>query len=71
MAILYVLIIAALAIQVLILFLVRKKKRELKAKTAVLDKYKIKTRSDAFKVLSDVALPEDDREEIQKFYTTF
>lgn len=61
-----VLMIIVLAAQVGIFFYSRKLKKE--NKNHVLHRYNIKTSKDAWEVLHDPDLPEEDREEIERIY---
>ena len=58
-------VLVAFIAQVLIFFLSRKKKQE---ETGVLNKYNIRSTADAFRLINDPHVPEEDRIEIEKFY---
>ncbi|HMP98189.1 MAG TPA: hypothetical protein PKC24_00320 [Cyclobacteriaceae bacterium] len=58
-------VLAAFIVQVLIFFFVRKQKEE---RSAVIIKYNIRTAGDAFRLLNDPHVPEEDRIEIEKYY---
>ena len=64
---LYVLIGVVVVLQVALLIWGRKIRKKAK-ENDVLIKYDIKTRQDAWKVLSDPALPEEDREKLEALY---
>lgn len=61
-----VLLILVLLSQVAIFFYTRKLKRE--NKNHVLNRYKIKSAKEAWEVLHDPDLPEEDRKEIERIY---
>lgn len=67
MRLLIILVIFALLVQIGLFFLIRYKKK-MDKKNNVLDKYDIKSAKDAWNVLSDPELPEEDREKIQSIY---
>lgn len=69
--VLCILIGSALILQIVLFFIIRKRKKELREKTAILNKYNIKNRNDAFRALSESPLPDIDKAEIQKFYETY
>ena len=71
MLVLYILVAGALAFQIALFFIIKKKKNGIKEKNSILDKYKIRNRSDAFRALSNADLPESDKIEIEKFYQTY
>lgn len=71
MVVLYILVIGALLLQVVLFFNIKKKNKNLKSKSSILEKYNIKTRSDAFKVLSQMGIPKAEKEEIRRFYNTY
>ena len=61
-------IVIVLLIQIAIFFITRKKKKQIGSKDSILEKYNIKTRGDAFKIINSHRVPEPDRLMIEKFY---
>ncbi len=61
------LVVAVLLFQIGLFFLIRYRKKKEK-ESSVIEKYNIRTAKDAWDLLSDPDLPEDDREKIQKLY---
>ncbi len=59
-------VVFAFAIQVLIFIFVRKKKKQ--EESGVVAKYNIRSAADAFRLINDPHVPEEDRLEIEKFY---
>ena len=59
--------IGVLIMQVILFFMIRKKKQE-ERKRNVIEKYKIKSASDAFRLIQDPSIPEDDRKKIEALY---
>lgn len=64
---LIILLVVALGIQV-VLFITGRKLRKKQKENDVLEKYKISTRKDAWSVLADPELPEDDRKKLEALY---
>ncbi|MEM7106585.1 MAG: hypothetical protein AAF519_00070 [Bacteroidota bacterium] len=56
-----------LALQVVMFFLIRKKKKEEK-ENSVIERYNIKTPSDAFRLIQDNSIPQEDRDKIEALY---
>ena len=59
--------IGVLIMQVILFLLIRKKKRE-ERKNSIIEKYQIKSASDAFRLIQDPSIPEDDRKKIEALY---
>ena len=66
MTFLIILVSVALLLQVGLFFLIRKKKK--KMKEGVMGRYNINNSSDAWRLLNDPSIPEEDRNEIEKLY---
>jgi hypothetical protein len=62
-----VLVSIVLILQVVMFFVIRAKRKKEKA-NSVIDRYNIKTAGDAFRIMNDPTLPEEDRMEIEKLY---
>ncbi|MTI22556.1 hypothetical protein E1176_16105 [Fulvivirga sp. RKSG066] len=60
-------VVAVLTLQVVLFFVIRKKKRQEK-ENSVIEKYNIKSSSDAFRLIQDQSIPEEDRQEIERLY---
>jgi len=67
MTLLIVVIVAVLLIQIGIFVMTRKKIKKERA-NSVVEKYKIKSSGDAWRVMNDMNVPEEDRNEIQAIY---
>ncbi|MEO1052932.1 MAG: hypothetical protein AAFX87_20020 [Bacteroidota bacterium] len=66
----YLLIIVAslvLILQVALFFIIRAKKKKEK-EDSVIEKYNIRSASDAFKLINDQEIPEEDRVKIEQLY---
>ncbi len=59
--------VAILLLQVVLFFVIRKKKREDK-KNSIIEKYNIKSPADAFRLIQDTSIPEEDRQKIETLY---
>ena len=57
-----------LFIQVFIFFYVRKRKKQMKKSFTILDKYKIRNRSDLFNRINGGNIPEEDRLALEEHY---
>lgn len=66
MTFLIVLISLALLLQIGLFFLIRAKKKQMKE--GVMGKYDIKSSADAWRLINDPSIPEEDRDEIEKLY---
>ncbi len=60
-------LVLALVFQVGLFFMIRKKKKEMKAND-ILSRYNINSRADLFKVLASQDLDEEDRDKLQLLY---
>lgn len=58
-----------LVLQVVMFFIIRAKRKKDKRKN-VIEKYNIRTAADAFRLLQDPNIPENDREKIEELYKT-
>ena len=58
-----------LVFQVVMFFVIRKKKKQVK-ENSIESKYKIRSRSDAWKLLNNPGLPKADRIKIEKLYNS-
>jgi len=67
MTFLIILVSLALLLQIGMFFLIRAKKK--KMKEGVISRYNIKSSGDAWKLLNDPSIPEEDRMEIEKLYS--
>jgi len=56
-----------LILQVVLFFVIRKKRNKVK-ENSIIERYDIKTTADAFRLLQDADIPEKDRKEIEKLY---
>ncbi|MEM6523178.1 MAG: hypothetical protein AAGF85_03700 [Bacteroidota bacterium] len=56
-----------LALQVLMFFVIRKKRKDEK-ENSVIERYNIKTPSDAFRLIQDNSIPKEDRDKIEILY---
>ncbi len=61
------LVVGVLILQVVMFFVIRKKRQQEKAED-VMTKYNIKTAGDAFRCINDHSIPEADRQAIEKLY---
>lgn len=66
MTFLIILISLALVLQIGLFFLIRAKKKQMKE--GVISRYKIKSSADAWRLINDQSIPEEDRNEIEKLY---
>lgn len=64
---LLVFVIIVLVLQVIFFFVIRKKRKRDKA-NSVIEKYNIRSSSDAFRLLQDPDVPEMDKRKIEKLY---
>lgn len=64
---LLVFVILVFVLQVVLFFVIRKKRKQEK-ETNVIEKYNIRTSSDAFRLIQDTSLPEEDRRKIEALY---
>jgi hypothetical protein len=62
-----VLVSIVLILQVVMFFVIRAKRKKEKA-NSVIDRYKIKSAGDAFRIMNDPSIREEDRLEIEKLY---
>ncbi len=58
---------AVFILQIVLFFVIRKKRREEK-KHSVIEKYNIKSSGDAFRLLQDADVPDDDKSKIEELY---
>ena len=65
-----ILVVIAFLVQIAIFFFVKKKKRIVKATNSVFVKYNIKSKGDLFKIINSSNLPENDRIELEKLYSS-
>jgi len=56
-----------LLLQIVLFFVIRKKRKEAK-ENSVIEKYNIRSSSDAFRLLQDPEIPEKDKLEIERLY---
>ena len=56
-----------LALQIALFFMIRKKRREEK-NNSVIERYNIKSAADAFRLLQDNTIPQNDRDKIEALY---
>lgn len=68
MKFLIVFLLLMLGVQVGIFFMIRAKRKKEKASN-VIDKYNIRSASDAFRLIQDQTIPEEDRDKIERLYT--
>jgi len=66
MTFLIILVSLALLLQVGLFILIRARKKKLKE--GVMGRYNIKSSADAWRLINDLSLPEDDRDEIERLY---
>lgn len=66
MTFLIILVAIALLLQIGLFFLIRSRKK--KMKEGVMGRYEIKSSSDAWRLINDQSVPEEDRDEIEKLY---
>ncbi|TRX58606.1 hypothetical protein FNH22_12045 [Fulvivirga sp. M361] len=59
--------IVVLLLQVGLFFMIRKKKKEQK-RNSIVEKYNIKSASDAFRLIQDNSVPQEDRDKIELLY---
>lgn len=64
---LLVFVILVFVLQVVLFFVIRKKRNQEK-ENSVIEKYKIRNSSDAFRLLQDPEIPETDRKKIEALY---
>ncbi len=62
------LIVGVLGLQLYLFFFSKKKKKVGKVRDAILDKYKVHTKGDLFKLINSQAIPEEDRLALEEFY---
>ena len=67
MTLLIIVIVAVLLIQVGIFVMTRRKIKKERAQSVV-EKYKIKSSGDAWRVINDLNVPEEDRQKIEAIY---
>lgn len=67
MNMLIVFVVAVLILQVAMFFMIRAKKKK-ERENSVVEKYKIKSAGEAFKLMNDNAIPEEDRIKIEQLY---
>ncbi|MEQ9425259.1 MAG: hypothetical protein RJQ09_12620 [Cyclobacteriaceae bacterium] len=60
------LVVGALVLQIVLFFMIRAKKKKLK--DGVIGRYDIRTPADAWKLMNDQSIPEEDRLEIERIY---
>lgn len=63
-----ILFVSAVFVLQVILFILARKKRRQEQENSVIHKYNIKTSGDAFRLLQDPEIPEEDRDKIQELY---
>ena len=63
-----ILVLAALVIQAVLFFVIKKKKKTLTGDDPVLEKYNIKSKADAFKLINSHILSDGDRARVEQFY---
>jgi len=68
MSSLLILALVVLAVQVVLFFMIRKRKRKLQEPSEIERKYHIRSRADAWKILNNPDLPEAERNEIEDLY---
>ena len=68
MSSLLILALVALAIQIAMFFVIRTKKQKLKFPSEIAKKYRIQTRADAWKLMNDPDLSDEDRIEVEDLY---
>lgn len=68
MSFLLIIVLIVLVIQILMFFSIRSRKQDLKETSEVQDRYHIKTRADAWRLLNSSDLPEADRIKVEDFY---
>ena len=56
-----------LILQLVMFFVIRARRKKIKT-SSVIERYNIKTAGDAFRIMNDPTLPEEDRLEIEKLY---
>ena len=56
-----------LLMQIGLFFMIRKKKKDQK-KNSIIEKYDIKSPSDAFRLIQDPSVPQEDRDKIELLY---
>ena len=66
MTFLIILVSLALLLQVGLFILIRARKKKLKE--GVMGRYNIKSSADAWRLINDLSIPEDDRDEIERLY---
>lgn len=67
MNMLIVFVVAVLILQVTLFFVIRAKKKK-ERENSVIEKYKIKSAGDAFSLMNDTSIPEEDRMKIEQLY---
>lgn len=67
MNMLIIFVVAVLLLQVAMFFIIRAKKKK-ERENSVIEKYNIKSAGDAFKLMNDNAIPEEDRIRIEQLY---
>jgi hypothetical protein len=67
--VLLIVAVVVLVFQLVMFFVIRKQKRTLK-ENSIEDKYNIRNRSDAWKLINSPGLPEADRIKIEKLYNS-
>ncbi|MBL3657850.1 hypothetical protein [Fulvivirga sediminis] len=70
MTALFSIVLMILAFQVIMFFVIRDRRKKEKA-SSIVEKYRIQSRSDAFRLLQDPDIPEIDRIKIEKVYHAF
>lgn len=64
---LIVFVVGVLIMQLALFFFIRSKKKTDK-ENSIIEKYKIRTSGDAFRLLNDASIPENDRKRIEEVY---
>lgn len=64
---LIVFVAVVLVMQIVLFFVIRAKKKAEK-ENSIIEKYNIRTSGDAFKLLNDISIPEEDRQKIEEVY---
>ena len=70
MSTLLILAIVALAVQILMFFVIRSKKQKLQFPSKIAKKYGIQSRADAWKLMNDPDLSDEDRSEVEDLYNS-
>jgi hypothetical protein len=68
MSSLLILALVALGVQIIMFFMIRSRKKGMEYPSEIERKYKIRTRADAWKLLNQPDLPDDERNQIEELY---